>query len=213
MDVVNTTPIRPVNLLDRGTGENIPESEFRIRIWGPLGFNAGRDTNTDGSDRRRKGRDETQEGISRMATTFAEFATPKHEPRLRTSCVIQWRSAQQFLPAQLQAALDGTRRALSDSRSCASSRSESKIISRSTNFLPNTSSQAPTSNRRPFATCWIWNRARTRNFSSSGADTPKSRAHHSCGKSSPESTLESNRTMWLFCPARKKEFLSFTTPW
>ena len=37
-----------------------------------------------------------------MATTFAEFATPKHEPRLRTSCVIQWRSGQQFLPAQLQ---------------------------------------------------------------------------------------------------------------
>jgi hypothetical protein len=32
MDVVNTTPMRPVNLLDRGTGENIPESEFRIRI-------------------------------------------------------------------------------------------------------------------------------------------------------------------------------------
>jgi hypothetical protein len=28
MDVVNTTAVRPVNLLDRGTGENIPESEL-----------------------------------------------------------------------------------------------------------------------------------------------------------------------------------------
>ena len=32
MDVVNTTPIRPVNLLDRGTGENIPESQLQFRI-------------------------------------------------------------------------------------------------------------------------------------------------------------------------------------